>query len=311
MADDYLAIADVVADALDLTDIEVTNVLNDAPFFAALPAVTSSNGTAHKYARRTQAPVVAFRAENVGRSIDHSIDEVITVTLKILDFSWEVDKAVADACRRGREWLIAREGKAHLGAALSIAEKQCIYGTGTGGDAGGHAGFFDNAGMDALADTMVYDCGGSTATTGSSIYLVRTGEADCCGVVNGDGVLDLGETTVQDFCTADAHLPVYYTPACLWLGLQIASTYSVARIANNTADAAGLLTDDKIYEALSLFPASRQPNVIVMNRRSLKQLRQSRTATNATGVPAPRPTDVDGIPIIVTDSIIETEAIET
>jgi len=42
----------------------------------------------------------------------------------------------------------------------------------------------------------------------------------------------------------------------------------------------------------------------------LKQLRDSRTATNVTGAPAPRPTEVEGIPIIVTDAIVNTEAVE-
>jgi hypothetical protein len=48
-----------------------------------------------------------------------------------------------------------------------------------------------------------------------------------------------------------------------------------------------------------------------MNRRSLSQLRKSRTATNATGTPAPIPREVEGIPIIVTEALSSTEAIET
>lgn len=50
------------------------------------------------------------------------------------------------------------------------------------------------------------------------------------------------------------------------------------------------------------------PNYIVMNRRSAAQLRKSRTATNATGAPAPWPTEIEGIPIIVTDAIGNAEA---
>jgi len=48
-----------------------------------------------------------------------------------------------------------------------------------------------------------------------------------------------------------------------------------------------------------------------MNRRSLKQLQVSRTATNATGAPAPFPQESFGVPIIVTDAILSTEALET
>jgi hypothetical protein len=89
------------------------------------------------------------------------------------------------------------------------------------------------------------------------------------------------------------------------MALQLGSKYSAGRIANVEA----ALTDDLIYEALSQFPASLQPTMICMNRSSLKLLRKSRTATNVTGAPAPRPTEVEGIPIFVTDQIVQTEAV--
>jgi len=38
-------------------------------------------------------------------------------------------------------------------------------------------------------------------------------------------------------------------------------------------------------------------------------LRNSRTATNATGTGAPFPTEVEGIPIVVSDAVTSTEAI--
>jgi hypothetical protein len=46
-----------------------------------------------------------------------------------------------------------------------------------------------------------------------------------------------------------------------------------------------------------------------MTRRSRGQLRNSRTATNATGAPAPMPTEVGGVPIEVTDSLSNVEAL--
>jgi hypothetical protein len=41
--------------------------------------------------------------------------------------------------------------------------------------------------------------------------------------------------------------------------------------------------------------------MIVMNRTALAELRDSRTATNPSGAPAPFPTEAFGIPIVVTD----------
>jgi len=313
MADDILASTDNVADALDLSGAEISNLLNGAPLVARLPAIESSNGTTHKYINETGAPTVGWRAENTGREFDHSTDTVVTETLTIMDFSWGVDKAVADAWRRGGpEALIAREGARHLRAALYAYEVQLINGTVTqnGGSASGFAGLCDEATLDKTGDTMVTDAGGTTATTGSSVWLMNVGDLGVQAVYKGDGdPLELGETIVQDFCEADAHYPIYYTPACAWLGIQIGGAYTVGRICNLTEDAGCGLTDDLIYESLANFPADRNPNLIVMNRRSMRQLRDSRTATNATGAPAPRPTEVDGIPIIVTDAISNVEAI--
>ena len=308
MADDLLTVADFLADKLDVADVEVSDLLNDAPFFAGLPVVESSNGTTHKYPKETGAPVVGFRAENAGRDLDHSEDGLVTVNLKILDFSWGVDKAVADAWMRGGpEALIAREGRRHIRAAMYKGEEQYIQGTDA--EASGFSGFADATGLDALADEMVLDAGGTGSNIFTSVYAVREGEDDVVGVVNGEGDgMMLGETIVQSFTDGSGKsYPAYYTPGCTWLGLQIGGARSVGRIANlNDTDAP--LTDDLIYQLLELFPSSRQPTKLLMNRQSLRQLRASRTATNVTGAPAPRPTEVDGIPIQSVESISKIEA---
>ncbi len=311
MADDLLTVADFVGDALDLSDAEVTDLSNAAPFFARLPMVGSSNGTTHKYVKETGAPVVGFRAINAGRDLDSSEDTVVSVDLKVLDFSWAVDMALAKAWRKGgAEALIAREGLRHLRAAMYEAEKQYINSTGNA--AAGFAGLATAATLNQLADAMVVGAGGTTANTGSSVYLVTLRDDAVAGVMIEDAPLDLGETVVQDFTDGSGlHYPAYYTPATSWIGMQIGGAYDVCRIANLTADSGKGLTDALIYEALSRFPGARMPNLIVMGRRSLKQLRASRTATNATGVPAPMPTEVDGIPIVKTEAVTETEALLT
>ena len=70
------------------------------------------------------------------------------------------------------------------------------------------------------------------------------------------------------------------------------------------------LTDDLIFDALELFPAGAGPDMMIMNRRSQFQLRASRTATNATGAPSPMVDSVAGVPIVTTDAILSTEALE-
>lgn len=311
MADDMFVLADFVGDALDLSPAQVTDLSQAAPFLTALPMVTSSNGTNHKYMKETGAPVVGFRAVNAGRELDSSADTVVSIDLKVLDFSWAVDYALAKAWRKGgAPALIAREGLRHLKAALFQFEKQIFYGTGN--DAGGFAGLLDNAQFDALADGMVVDAGGTTASTASSVWLVTANQDACCSVMREGNPIELGETVVIDMLDGSSkHFPAYYTPASTWCGLQIGGAYDIVRIANLTEDSGKGLTDDLIYTALSKFPGGRVPTHIVMNRRSLAQLRKSRTATNATGTPAPIPREVEGIPILVTEAITSTEAIET
>ncbi len=193
-----------------------------------------------------------------------------------------------------------------LKAAFKKLEQQVLNGT----DA-------DNDGYEGLKDALPFgnaytlDATGSTATTASSIYLLKTGIDDVVSIVGNQGTLTMGDTTVQRVEDGSGkHYSAYYTPIEGYFGLQVGGVKSAARICNVTAQAGHTCTDDLIYSGLKLF-SEIQPNMIVMSPRSLEQLRASRTATNATGAPAPRPTEIEGIPIIVSTSVGITDAIES
>jgi len=299
-------IADSVADALNLSDAEVTDLLNEAPFLASLPADESSDGVNHRYAKEQTAPVVGFRVENDGRDYDFGADTIVNVALKILDWSSKVDKAVADAWRKGgRDAYVRRNGIRHLRAAMFKYESQIINGI-IGDDATGFTGLADA--LDELSDSMVLDGAGVSADAVTSVYAVRVGSDDMQAIFKGDGIADVSETTVVAGVGATTgELPMYYTPASSWLALQIGSAYSVARLAN--LDGTATLTDDMLYDLIDLFPSGRKPTQFVMNRQSLGQLRKSRTATSVTGTPAPYPTSVEGIPITSVESITNTESV--
>lgn len=300
MAYDPMALADLaVFNKRDLADIDVRDLLDRAPLVQVLNAVPATNGNLHYYFKTTGAPVVGFRAANDGREEDSVVRTGVTVTLGILDASFSVDKAVADAYIRGPEALIQMEAMEHLRAAFFALEDQIINGT-VGGDSGGFAGLANSTDHDNDNSTMVYNAQGTTACT--SVWLIRSGMADVSVVAGNAGSIDFGETVIERLDGATGTYPAYYTPVSAWYGLQLGSIYSAARIGNIDAGS-NTLTDDMLYEALALFPAGGDPTHIVMNRRSLKQLRDSRTATNATGSPAGRPTELEGIPIIVTDAI--------
>jgi hypothetical protein len=314
MAEDLHAIADLIGDAYDLAPIEVSDLLRASPLIAALGMQPASNGVVHKYVKETGAPVVGFRAVNVGREQDSSDDTAVSIDLKILDASFTVDVAVANAWRKGREAYLAREAKRHLAAALFAFEKQVINGVigasdsaAASGSAGGFAGFRDAATVDALADAMVVTAGAGTADLNSSVWAVRLAEDGITGVYRSDGdPFEMMETTViQRLSSAALYYPAYYTPHTTWLGLQLGSAFDLARIAN--VSVAVPLTDDMIAELLSKAPVGSEFTHILMGRRSRKQLQDSRTATNSTGTPAPFPTESFGVPIITTDAITATE----
>jgi len=311
MADAYLTLADlVVINDQNLADIDVSDLLDDAPLLRTLAADTASNGTSHKYTKETAAPVVGFRDVNNGRENTKSTDTLVTVTLEILDASFACDKALADVYKHGVEAYIAREARRHLRAAYFAAENQFLYGVGA--DSNGFAGMADNAGLDAIADAMVINGGSAVGSINSSVWAIRTtGDMGHVTAISGqDGNIEIGETIVQRLAGATGWYPGYYTPITTWLGLQIGSAKSVGRLCNLDAGS-NKLADTDMSDLLELFPSHAQPTHFVMSRRSRAQLQASRTATNATGAPAPRPTEYEGIPIITTEAIDDTEAVIT
>ncbi|MEM8864555.1 MAG: major capsid protein [Planctomycetota bacterium] len=314
MADDLTTLADLVKiNDNNLADIDgVSDLLNKAPLIGSLAADESSNGTTHKYLKETGAPVVGFRAPNEGRDHDKSTDEVVTTDLKVLDASFSVDVTIPDGYAKGPDVWLGREGKRHLREAYFVAEKQFINGQGDG-QATGFVGMADV--LNDLAIETVTGAGG--AANLSSIYFIRTNN-DGTDVMAIGGGQEIGagvdimwrEPVITSKTDGTGKtFPAYLVPITAWLGLQVGGKYSMGRLCNIPAgvggDTAGAVTDALIYSALEQMPFD--PDLIVMNRRSRRQLRESRTATNATGAPAPRPTEVEGIPILKVESITNAE----
>ena len=296
----------------NLADFDMSDVLEAAPTLNVMHAQTASNGTLHKYLKMTTAPSAAFRDALDGIAHTASADTLVTVTLKILDACFSTDVALAKGYKGGVDGWLMLEQKRKLRTAFKAAESQIFYGTST--DAKGFVGLLDQGQLDAVADTMVFNAGGSNASTQTSCYLLRTAEDGVSMVIGNDGVIDVEEPTIIESAgSATGYFPAWYVAATGWLGLQIGSAYDAGRICNiecQTLTSTSAFTDDDLYAALSLFPSDKTPNVICMNRNARRLLRQSRTATNPTGQPAPNPTELDGIPIVITDALVSTEAVE-
>jgi len=317
MAESYNTLAGLVQlNDQNLADFAVNDLLDDAPLLQVLHAQVASNGTQHKYLKQTTASSAAFRAALAGLTKTASADTLVTDTLKILDASFSTDVALAQGYRGGVDGWLQLETMRSLKQAFAVAEKQVIYGTGN--DASGFAGLIDDGQLDALADGMVVNAGGSNADTQTSCFVLRHGQSDVSMVMGNDGQIVVEEepTIIEKVVnpgTDNKVYSAYYVPVLGYVGFQIGGAYSAARIANiecNDLTSTSAFTDDELAAAISKFPAARRPNVIVMNRDAQRLLRQSRTATNPTGNPAPFPDEAYGLPIVVTDQIASTEAVE-
>lgn len=307
MADSFLGLTELAqVNDKNVADLGISDLLDEAPVIGAM-AAEPTDGDTHKYLKQTGAPTVGFRSVNAGRENSKSADTEVTVTLKLLDCSVAVDQALADQYRFGPEAYIAREAIRHLRAGFFHAENSFINGTGF--DAAAFSGLKDDAQLDAVADAMVHDAGGVALNVQTSVWAIRTGaDARDAMLISGmDGNIKIGETVSQFIDVAGGRMPVYATPIFAWIGMQIGGAFSVGRLAN--VDSVATLDDDKIAELLALFPSGRGPTFLAMNRTSRKQLQQSRTATNATGAPAPFPTEAFGVPIITSEAIGSTDAV--
>ena len=321
MAEEYNTLAGLVQfNDRNLADLEVSDLLDRAPLLQVIHAQAASQDTLHKYLKQTVASSASFREPLAGVAKTNSEDQLVTVTLKVIDGTFDTDVALADGYKGGRDAWLQIELVRTMKQVMFTLERQAIYGTLQRNDTSyisqqaGYTGLANSTELDGLSDDMVVapETAGTTEDGQTSVWLLRHGRDDVSMVLGKDGNFTVEDepTIIQravdaNGVTANEYYPALYVPVTGWGGLQLGGKYSAARLCNIETK----LTDDDIYEALSLFPSAAQPNVIVMNRKALKLLRASRTAVNPTGAPAPRPTEVDGIPIVATDAVVSTEKI--
>ena len=213
----------------------------------------------------------------------------------------------------GTSQIQAIEAAGVMRAALSTVGTQTIY-----GNSASSKGF---AGLQSLigtfGDELVVDAGGTTANTGSSVYAINAGVTGVQYVYGNGTTFDLSAFREGDAVDADGRrYPAFIADLTAWIGLQCVNRYAVGRLKDITAAEAGArLNDAKIAELLSRFPVGERPTHLLMSRRSAFQLQISRTtAPNTkqeafTGILPGVPTESFGIPIIITDSIGDTEAL--
>ena len=273
------------------------------PEIVMVPARTLA-GLNYKTLVRTGVPTGgSFRNANEGTDAKKGTYENRLVSTYIFEPRWECDKAVADRHEDGAAAYIAQEAAAIMEGAFQDLCAQFYYGS----DGKGFPGL-----IHAVTAAMTVDAGG--AADKSSVWAVRFGPQHVQWVLGNGGSFAMDDPRIESLTdAAGKKFKGYVQEMLAYPGLQVGSVYSVARIKNVGSDAGKGLTDDLLDDLLECFPDGTEPDLIVMNKRSAKQLKQSRTATNPTGKPAEWVTGVEGlngrtIPIKITGGITNAEA---
>ena len=278
-------------------------------------------GTSYRTGLRTALPTTGFRAANEGQTPTKSEFRQALVEAFIFGGQIETDKAVADADEQGPSRLQAIEASGVMKSAMRSIGSQIWYGVSE--DAKGFPGVkaFTIFGSETLAgDDVVINAGGTSADTASSIYAVKFGPQDIELIGGRSSAFELSEFNTQQIVAANGgKITAYVADLTSWIGMQLVNENSARRIANVTEDSGDGATDALLAQLLATFPVGDVPDAIFMSRRSRSQLQTSRTVVlhgNGTTRPdqpniAPIPTSYDGIPIHATDSILNTDAIES
>lgn len=290
----------------------IEETLTYAPEVQIMPARTI-RGTSYKIASRVSYPGVGFRAANEGSTPTKSEFENQLIECYILSGAVQADLAVARAYEDGEQAWKDIESVGVMRQAMIELGSQVIYGTTA--DAKGFPGL--QAIHTAFNSGLVVDAGGTTGGTASSVYGINTDTQGVQLVFGAGTTFELGEWRIENVGTASVY-PAHVANLTAWVGMQVGSKYSVGRLKDATADSGAGVTDAKLAELLSKYPVGYRPNYWLMNRRSAYQLQVSRSASsvqngvktsNGSEIFAPLPTESNGIQIVITDSILNDEAL--
>ena len=306
MAYEYLTMLDLAKfNGSDSVVGLIEENLNAAPEAAMFPARTIS-GTSYKTLIRTAIPQPEFRKPNEGTEPKRSRYDNKLVECYYLDGQLEMDVAISQADDMGEAHALALEADGIARGSLLTIGTQVWYGTGTGGDSDGFPGA-----VQIVDSALTLDAGGTTANTGSSVYGVKLGEKFASLVFGKGSVFSLGEWRKQTITRSSKEMTAWKNSLEGWVGIQWVNKYSVCRIKKLTDDSGKGLTDALGAEMLSKLPVGFVPDAWFMSRRSRFQLQKSRATAQANigVVNPPIPNEMCGIPIVVTDSLLNTEAL--
>lgn len=279
-----------------------------APEVNRFPAKTIS-GVSFDTVIREALPTTDYVVAGNGIAASKSRYAKKTVECKYREGQMRVYKAHALAHKDGAEAILAKEMDGMIKAVIRKLGKTIIYGNNA---ANNSVNGFPGA-LQVVDANMVVDAGGTTAGTGSSVYAFKVGEEMASLIFGNEKALEsLQEWILQQVTGEDGNLTsAYCNDLSGWEGVAWENPFCVGRIKKLTADTGKTMSDDFGYDLLEKFHKhlGQMPDFFVATPRSANQLRKSRTPTTESGKKADWPTDVAGIPLLVSNSISDTESL--
>lgn len=274
------------------------------PALGRFPVLPPISGITFKSQFMVELPSTGFRNLGEGRTASKGRYEMRGFNLHLFSGRVEAEVAAYQADSGGEAAVKARAVSGTAQSALETLDAQIFYGTANDGN-----GFQGLKQFTPFGGAYTLDATGSSAGAATSVYGVKFGE-DYASLVYGNGdAFNLGDWRRGDLLDADGN-PYPGDMADLegWLGLVIKHKASVVRVCNITAQTGKGVTDVLLRNATLLLPTGSQPDVWFMNKTSRAQLQDSRATPERPY--AETPTESNGIPIVVDDSILSTDSIE-
>lgn len=285
-----------------------------APLLNKLPSRVIS-GTTYKYQKRDTLPKIGARPVNAGADVHKAAIKTENAECYYYDGRIEVDKALIDAEPDNKHLLMADNAKATIKGTMFGLEQGLFYKTPYG----------INPLRAQIADYMAISAAHITDESawtagGTSVWLLHVDDDSLRLNWGNRKTLQFGPIRDESVMRNKADGTPGYMQAKVqncnfWLGFEQMNEFASGVILN--VSAANPLTDEILAKASDLFPAAMRPNLIVMNpgARSLLRKSRSQALTYVKGnkgqtVYAETPTEWDGIPILVTDGILDDETPE-
>jgi hypothetical protein len=300
----------------------IDNLTKSAGILRTASVGYANNGLFHKYNFATALPTASIRSINGSVTPTTTTFDLKQLDLKELITLETVDATLAKGDPSGPDGYMNKVAPGHMESLAQAAEKSIVYGlNGTYGAVDGFKGFHDLAKEAETARSLsVIDAGGTTNTT--SIFAVHW-KPEVCQLVLPSGiaaggdlvvstVMNNGQVTLMVTNTGTgAQMPVYQVMYQMMLALQAGSNYSVHRIigVDSGSNAPTAAEIDTLVDLVKGDSANTILYTSRLGKRAMQTLKATKFFTQAVQDQNMN-TMLDfwnGIPVIVSDNILETE----